>query len=262
MKMITAYLVLVFGVSWTGVMLLPPGQSDYIMFVPALLAIILTICGKEKLGTLFKLPSISNLLMGLLLPLGAFALYLTIASATSIQTFGMPETAIEYNNGDILKAWTTYLIFGMPYLLFFSILFAFGEEIGWRGYLLRKFKPVLPSFWVRALTVGAIWGIWHLPFFLQSEISYISIFIFLINVCLISICYTVIYEYNNSAWPTVLAHGLHNTLFNAVLPVFTLTSTGSDLLRGEEGLIVTACYGLIILAGCMCTKFLGRCAAR
>ncbi|WP_251342195.1 CPBP family intramembrane glutamic endopeptidase [Haloplanus halophilus] len=39
--------------------------------------------------------------------------------------------------------------------------FAFGEEFGWRGYLLPK---LLPLGWRRAVLVsGAVWGVWHWP---------------------------------------------------------------------------------------------------
>ncbi len=39
--------------------------------------------------------------------------------------------------------------------------FTFGEEFGWRAYLLQK---LLPLGWRKAmLAMGAIWGIWHWP---------------------------------------------------------------------------------------------------
>ena len=181
-------------------------------------------------------------------------LYLVVASITSAQTFGLPEGAINYNNGDVLKAWSRFLIFGIPYMLMINLFFACGEELGWRGYLLRKFKLEFKSFWVRSLITGVIWGIWHLPIYLLAKTSLISILIFLMNVCLLSVCYTWIYEKKNSVWPTALAHGLHNTLFNSVLPIITLTSNGYYLLIGEEGLIVSGSYGLLICMGIVAFK--------
>jgi len=41
---------------------------------------------------------------------------------------------------------------------------SFGEEVGWRGYLLTRLfdaKVPAPIFWN-----GLIWGLWHVPFFL------------------------------------------------------------------------------------------------
>ena len=45
--------------------------------------------------------------------------------------------------------------------------FAFGEEIGWRGYLLELFKG--KRFITTALWTGIIWGIWHAPIILNGH---------------------------------------------------------------------------------------------
>jgi membrane protease YdiL (CAAX protease family) len=42
-----------------------------------------------------------------------------------------------------------------------NTLFAFGEEFGWRGYLLPKLLPLGPR--VAVLVVGVVWGVWHWP---------------------------------------------------------------------------------------------------
>src|SRR5215208_3571032 len=45
-------------------------------------------------------------------------------------------------------------------------LFTFGEEYGWRGYLLPR---LLPLGEIRAsVLLGVIWGVWHLPLLLAS----------------------------------------------------------------------------------------------
>jgi membrane protease YdiL (CAAX protease family) len=44
---------------------------------------------------------------------------------------------------------------------------AFGEEIGWRGYLLEVFKG--KKFMTAALWTGIIWGIWHAPIILNGH---------------------------------------------------------------------------------------------
>ncbi|MBP3773843.1 MAG: CPBP family intramembrane metalloprotease [Bacteroidaceae bacterium] len=48
-----------------------------------------------------------------------------------------------------------------------NALLALGEEVGWRGYLLRLFsgKPFVLS----AIVIGFIWGIWHLPLILLGH---------------------------------------------------------------------------------------------
>lgn len=44
---------------------------------------------------------------------------------------------------------------------------AFGEEFGWRGYLLMRLLPLGPG---RAMVLtGAIWGLWHAPIILRGH---------------------------------------------------------------------------------------------
>jgi len=40
-------------------------------------------------------------------------------------------------------------------------IFGFGEELGWRGYLLPKLMPL--GKWKAYTLVGIIWGLWHAP---------------------------------------------------------------------------------------------------
>ncbi|MCD6235326.1 MAG: CPBP family intramembrane metalloprotease [Candidatus Marinimicrobia bacterium] len=44
---------------------------------------------------------------------------------------------------------------------------AFGEELGWRGFLLNQFKEIF--FLKASLTIGFIWGIWHTPIILRGH---------------------------------------------------------------------------------------------
>ena len=46
-------------------------------------------------------------------------------------------------------------------------LFAFGEEVGWRGYLLKQFEG--RSFLGSAVVIGIIWGLWHAPLILMGH---------------------------------------------------------------------------------------------
>ena len=48
-----------------------------------------------------------------------------------------------------------------------NALFAFGEEIGWRGYLLKQFEG--KNFLTTAIVIGIIWGLWHAPLILLGH---------------------------------------------------------------------------------------------
>ena len=51
--------------------------------------------------------------------------------------------------------------------LIIPTLFAFGEEVGWRGYLLKQFSG--KKFLFAAIVIGAIWGLWHAPLILMGH---------------------------------------------------------------------------------------------
>ena len=48
-----------------------------------------------------------------------------------------------------------------------NALAAFGEELGWRGFLFRHFSHW--GFWRRSAIVGLLWGVWHAPVVLQGH---------------------------------------------------------------------------------------------
>lgn len=129
---------------------------------------------------------------------------------------------------------------------------AFGEEIGWRGYLLPHLSALGHG---RALLLsGLLHGIWHLPILLLTPYYHnagnplIVVALFLATLTLAGVLYGYLRLTTGSVWPAVLAHGAANGFWG----MFTaLTITASPLaleyLAGESGvlpLIATA-----ILAG-------------
>lgn len=59
------------------------------------------------------------------------------------------------------------LLSGLFSSLTINAVVAFGEEIAWRGWLLKQFEGV--SFLKAALVIGVIWGIWHAPIILMGH---------------------------------------------------------------------------------------------
>ncbi len=59
------------------------------------------------------------------------------------------------------------IIQGMIAGITINALAAFGEELGWRGFLLREFKAW--GFARASLFIGIIWGVWHAPLILQGH---------------------------------------------------------------------------------------------
>ena len=143
--------------------------------------------------------------------------------------------ALVLQTGIIFVAVMTYLasnnieISSLPIIGTAAILPAFvmtltsgatGEELGWRGYLLRiyqkKYSPLKS-----AIYVGLIWGFWHLPLWIISgytgfELFLYSIF-FLLAILSFSILITFFYNKSGNIIIAMWMHFLFNFLLQLVL---------------------------------------------
>jgi len=75
-----------------------------------------------------------------------------ISSTAGIDPLPMPPSAL------VLSALFAVTLIITPVI---NGLFGFGEEFGWRGYLLPKLMPLgkLKAYFI----LGVVWGLWHLP---------------------------------------------------------------------------------------------------
>lgn len=55
-------------------------------------------------------------------------------------------------------------LLSIPVGALINSVFAFGEEVGWRGWLLPALRPL--GVWPALILSGAIWGLWHSPLIL------------------------------------------------------------------------------------------------
>jgi uncharacterized protein len=82
-----------------------------------------------------------------------------------------------------------------------------GEEIGWRGFALSRLQSVVKNPLVSSISLGAIWGIWHLPLYLNPDQSSFPLILFLLFIMGISIIYSVLF--NNTRGSLLIAVLLH-----------------------------------------------------
>ena len=116
-----------------------------------------------------------------------------------------------------------------------NALFAFGEEIGWRGLLYRELSHL--GFWKTSLITGIIWGFWHAPIILLGhnypDHPVPGVFLFVVICVLLSPLHTLIRQRSGTVWGAAICHGTFNAA--AGLPLL-VTAGGSDLEVGVTGL--------------------------
>ncbi|MBQ3983112.1 MAG: CPBP family intramembrane metalloprotease [Bacteroidales bacterium] len=81
-------------------------------------------------------------------------------------SFNVPGVPLGFMNKPVGMVGIT-LLSGMVAGVTINALFAFGEEIGWRGYLLKQFEG--KNFLTTSIIIGIIWGLWHAPLILLGH---------------------------------------------------------------------------------------------
>jgi uncharacterized protein len=120
---------------------------------------------------------------------------------------------------------------------------AFGEEFGWRGYLLTRLLPLGRE---KALVISSIiWGLWHLPFvFLIDYNSYpdkiVGGLIFTALITLLGIYIGALALKNKSIFLASYMHGIFNAQYHGIWII--IYPNYNHLIGGGEGLI-----GVIVL---------------
>ncbi len=124
----------------------------------------------------------------------------------------------------------------------------FGEELGWRGLLLRELKFL--GFWRAALVIGLIWGVWHAPLILQGH-NYprhplMGVFL-MTDFCLL---YSPLLVYVTLKSRSVLAAAIMHGTINATFGLSILNLKGGSELTvgilGQAGLIVLLGANLLL----------------
>ncbi len=191
-KGIATFLLITFGVTyavegalglagfrWEGV---PPLLGQYliiaVMWVPALAAgLTLRFVHREGLaGAYLRFGPLKPYLFSILIIPLVFAL---VYALTWLLGLGRPDWGLEFFQAQLVEMGAD--LTGMPpagqilsFLFLSSLvtgptlnaLFAFGEELGWRGYLLPRLMPLgKPKAY---LLLGLIWGLWHAPLILMG----------------------------------------------------------------------------------------------
>jgi len=103
-----------------------------------------------------------------------------------------------------------------------NILFAFGEEYGWRGYLFPHLAKVTTPLKASLIT-GIIWGIWHAPIIAMGHnyglnypgYPYLGIFAMIVFCVVVGIVFSYFTHKTESVFHSVLMHSAINAFASA-----------------------------------------------
>lgn len=122
-----------------------------------------------------------------------------------------------------------------------NAVFAFGEEIAWRGFLVKEFEG--KKFLTVSAIIGLIWGLWHFPLILNGHNYPNHPVAGVFMMVLMCMAITPMFLYFRQKGGSVIVPAIMHGTFNAVIGISNMFVTPqNDLLVGGPGLA-----GLIVL---------------
>ncbi|MCL2152792.1 MAG: CPBP family intramembrane metalloprotease [Oscillospiraceae bacterium] len=138
-----------------------------------------------------------------------------------------------------------------------NALFAFGEELGWRGYLLRELQD--KKFLHVSLITGIVWGAWHFPLILLGhnypEHPVVGVGMMIIWCVLLAPVMTYITIKSKSVVAAAIYHGTLNAIAG-ISGLFIIG--GNDLINGVTGIAGFITIILITFAFFLYDKYISK----
>lgn len=167
----------------------------------------------------------------------------------TLEAAGTPADAIPMPLNLLMLIQAVQAVFLAPIMNFVT---CFGEEWGWRGYLLPKMKNLLPTV-PMLLVTGIIWGLWHAPLTIIGHNYGLGYWGFPFTgigmMCIFCIVVGVFLSYvtlkTNSCIPAILGHGAINGI-GAIGMYFT--ADGGNPLVGPAPTGIIGIIPFIIVA--------------
>jgi membrane protease YdiL (CAAX protease family) len=203
---------------------------------------------------LFALLAMPLLFVGALFlgaALGVYQMDLTGYSAFRELIENTPQGRLVLQQQISLAALVWLQIASVPVIGLINLPFTFGEEYGWRGYLLPALLPL--GQWPALILHGLIWGLWHTPVILMGfnypQHPIAGVFAMMVFTTLTGIIFGWTRLATGSVWPATIMHanlnasgGVAILLMKAGATVDTLQAT---LLGWSGWILLAAVIGLL-----------------
>ncbi|WP_345724046.1 type II CAAX endopeptidase family protein [Herpetosiphon gulosus] len=224
-----------------------------LIFSPALAAIITQLVFERRLAGLgWKISAPKDLLISYSLPLGYGLVVYSVVWLSGIGDFSLQALASQVGLATPLaiSGFWVYLGEVATVGIVRSAVLAFGEELGWRGFLVPELSKRY-SLVATAAISGVIWAIWHYPAILLVEYNnagaplWFGLCCFTILVIGLSFVMAWLRLKSASVWPAVLLHASHNIFIQTVFNPLTSKNAITPYVIDEFGVGLALVVGLL-----------------
>lgn len=286
-KRVLIYLAFAFGIAWAWALVLALNGglehspviipfTNYTlaffvlafgyMFAPALAHVLTRLVTREGWNSLFLRPRLKRgwlywlaawFLPGLLTVIGAAVFFLVMPQFfdPEMKLFTEQVNAAAGSTPIPMSMQVLALIQFIQAILlspFLNGIFTFGEEFGWRGYLLHKLMPLGGR--KAVLLSGVIWGVWHWPVIAMGHNYGLDYFgapwlgmLMMVVMCIgLAALLSWATLRGGSVWPAVIGHAGVNGI--AAIGMLFLASQPNPLLGpAPTGLIGMAGFAIVTI---------------
>ena len=135
---------------------------------------------------------------------------------------------------------------------------AFGEEWGWRGYMMPKLLQLMPK-WAAVLLGGVIWGLWHAPLTIAGHnfgidypvYPFAGIGLMCLMCIFMNIFLTLLTEKTGSIYPASFYHMVNNNLGSTVLIMIVGSEALTNAVEKVSNIFMflLTCLPLLLITG-------------
>ena len=130
-----------------------------------------------------------------------------------------------------------------------NVVYALGEELGWRGLLVPELAKVT-SFGGTVAVSAAVWALYHYPLILFGDYHsaaprWWSLLFFTLDVGAVSVIFAWLRLRSGSVWTGVILHASHNLFLQEVFDPLTVSRGRTEYWTTEFGLGITLFYGVV-----------------